>query len=77
MFWANATSLPLFARFFIGNTFKVGYLYTLFGYEVYLGEALLTLLAIGLITLLCIKSKAAAAHFMVVMALIFTVGITL
>ena len=31
MFWANATSLPLFARYFIGNTFRFGYLYTVFG----------------------------------------------
>lgn len=76
MFWANATSLPLFARFFIGDTFKVIYLYTIFGYEVYLGEAILTLIAIALVTLLCIRSKAAAAHAMVVMALVFTVGIT-
>ena len=39
MFWANATSLPLFARFFIGDTFKFGYLFSVFGYEVYLGGA--------------------------------------
>ena len=41
--WANATSIPLFARYFIGDTFKFGYLYTLFGYDVYLGEALLSI----------------------------------
>ena len=39
VFWANATSLPLFARYFLGNIFRFGRLYTLFGYEVYLGEA--------------------------------------
>ena len=50
MFWANATSLPLFARFFIGETFKTGYLFTVFGYEVYLGEALLTICAIAAVT---------------------------
>ncbi len=31
MFWANATSLPLFARYFLGDTFRFGYLYTVFG----------------------------------------------
>ena len=32
MLWANATSLPLFARYFFGNIFQYGYLYTIFGY---------------------------------------------
>ena len=40
--WANTTSLPLFARYFIGDMFRFGYLYTCFGYEVYLGEVLLS-----------------------------------
>ena len=43
MFWANATSLPLFMRYFVGDLFRFGRLFTVFGYEVYLGEALLTL----------------------------------
>ncbi len=38
IFWANATSLPLFARFFMGNLFQFGFHYQVFGYEVYLGE---------------------------------------
>ena len=77
MFWANATSLPLFARFFIGDTFKFGYLFTVFGYEVYLGEALLTLAAIAAVTGLCIRSKRVAARMMVALVGVFTVGITL
>ena len=76
IFWANATSIPLFARYFLRGIFKVGYLYTLFGYEVYLGEALLTLAAIVLIALLCAKSKKATADAMIVLVLLFTVGIT-
>ena len=31
IFWANATSIPLFARYFLNNMFGFGYLYTLFG----------------------------------------------
>ena len=38
IFWANATSIPLFARYFLQGIFKKGYLYTIFGYEVYLVE---------------------------------------
>jgi len=75
IFWANATSLPLFARYFIGDTFRFGYLFRVFGYEVYFGEALLTLVSIALVTLLCIKSKNAAAHVMVVLAIIVCAGI--
>ncbi|MBR0408991.1 MAG: amino acid permease [Clostridia bacterium] len=76
IFWANATSIPLFARYFLRGLFRFGYLYTIFGYEVYLGEALVTLAVIGLVALLCMKSKQAIAHSMVLLTLLFTVGIT-
>ena len=76
IFWANATSIPLFARYFLQGVFKVGYLYTIFGYEVYLGEALVTLAVIALVGLLCMKSKIATARCMEILALVFTVGIT-
>ena len=75
MFWANATSLPLFARYFLGDFFRFGYMYTVFGYEVFLGEVLLTMAVIILVTLLCMRSKIAAAHAMVGMVVIFSVGI--
>lgn len=76
IFWANATSIPLFARYFFRGIFRFGYLYTVFGYEVYLGEAILTLLAIIVIASLCIRSRAASDRSLEIMALIFTAGIT-
>lgn len=76
IFWANATSIPLFARYFLRGIFRFGYLYTIFGYEVYLGEALVTLAVIALIALLCMKSKKATARCMEIFVLIFTIGIT-
>ena len=76
IFWANATSIPLFARYFLHGGFQKGYLYTIFDYEVYLGEALMTLAVMFLVGLLCMKSKKATARAMEVMALIFTIGIT-
>ena len=76
MFWANATSLPLFARYFFGDILRFGYLYTIFGYDVFAGEILLTLAAIWLVTLLCVKSKTATAHVMTGMVIVFSVGIT-
>lgn len=41
IFRANATSVPLFARYFPGGIFRFGHLYTIFGYDVYIGEVLL------------------------------------
>ena len=77
MFWANATSLPLFARYFMGDMFRVGYLFTLFGYEVWFGEVLLTIIAVVIITFLCMRSRMISAQVMVVLACIFVAGITL
>ena len=77
IFWANATSIPLFARYFMQAVFKKGYLFTVFGYEVYLGEALVTLAVMWLVGLLCMKSKKATARIMVLMVLLFTIGITI
>ena len=74
--WANATSLPLFARYFFGDIFRFGKLYTIFGYDVYLGEALLTIVAIILFALLLARFKNAVSKAMIVMAILFTVGIT-
>ncbi|MBR0410481.1 MAG: amino acid permease [Eubacterium sp.] len=74
--WANMTSLPLFARFFLGNTFQVGFHYTIFGYEVWLGEALLSMCAVTLIGLLCARSSRLPERIMIVAAFIFTASFT-
>ena len=76
IFWANATSIPLFTHYFLQDIFRFGYLYTVFGYEIYLGEVLVTMLVMGLVGLLCMKSKRATAQSMVVLVIVFTVGIT-
>jgi len=76
IFWANATSIPLFARYFLRAVFKKWYLYTVFDYDVYLGEALVTLVVMWLVGLLCMKSKKATAKIIVATVLCFTIGIT-
>ena len=75
--WANATSLPLFVRYFLGGIFHFGRLYTLFGYEVYLGEALLPIAAIALTTIFLMNHKRGAARLMVVLAVAFVLGIVI
>ena len=75
--WANATSIPLFARYFIGDTFKFGYLYTLFGYDVYLGEALLSIAALLAVGACCARWKRTMAAAMSAMGVAFSLGIAL
>lgn len=77
MLWANATALPLFANYFLGDFFHFGFHYNVFGYEVYLGEALLSMVSILIIALLCAKTKKGMGIFMVILALSLTVGITI
>ena len=75
--WANATSLPLFARYFLGDVFRYGRLYTLFGYEVWLGEALLSILAILGFSLLSMKHGKLSLRLNALLALVFTLGISI
>lgn len=75
--WANITSVPLFARFFLGDTFQFGFRYRIFGYEVWLGEALLSICAILAVGFLCVNSKRLPNGIMITAALIFTVSFTI
>ena len=72
--WANITSVPLFARFFLGDMFQFGFHYRIFGYEVWLGEAILSICAMSLIALLCVKSVRLPNRIMIAAALTFAVG---
>ena len=74
--WANITSVPLFCRFFLGNTFQFGFHYNIFGYEVWFGEALLSICAVVLIGLLCMRSSGIPNRIMIIAALVFAGGFT-
>ena len=76
IFWANATAVPLYARFIFGDRFRFVYLYSFFGYEVYLGEILLTLAVMGLTALLLVNSKRLVSYLMVTLVALFSLGIT-
>ena len=75
--WANITSVPLFARFFLGNTFQFGFHYSIFGYEVWFGETLLSIAALTAVALLCSKSSKIPNKIMTAAALIFTISFTI
>ncbi|MBO4897160.1 MAG: amino acid permease [Clostridia bacterium] len=76
IFWANATAVPLFVRYIFGDVFRFGYLYTIFGYEIYAGELLLTASVIALTVFIMINSKKATANAMVFLAAVFVTGIS-
>ncbi|MBO4330784.1 MAG: APC family permease, partial [Oscillospiraceae bacterium] len=73
--WANATSLPLFGRIFLGGAFRFGRMYTLFGYDVYAGEALLSAAALLIAGLLCMRLKKFVSTVMTVLTLLFSLSI--
>lgn len=73
--WANASALPLFGRNLFGSTFQFGFHYQVLGYDVYMGEALLSLAAIVIIGLICIKGKRLAVWVQVVFALLLFLGV--
>ena len=72
--WANMTSVPLFARFFLGDAFRFGFHYRIFGYEVWAGEALLSICTLVLAGIMCAKSSRCINIVMIVAAVLFTAG---
>jgi len=75
MLWANATALPLFARYFLGEIFEFGKLYTIFGYDVYLGEVLLSVASLLFFAFFCSRFQRFIARCMIGMAALFVLGI--
>ena len=72
--WANMTSVPLFARFFLGKTFQFGFHYSIFGYEVWMGEALLSIFAVALVGFFCARSIRGVNIVMIIAAIVFAAG---
>ncbi len=75
IFCASATAIPFFARYFTGELFQFGYMYTIFGHPVYLGEVLLSAAFIMLAALLCVKQNRVVAGIAAGLACLMTVVI--
>ena len=73
--WANATALPLIFRNLFGGLFQVGFHYQIAGYDVYLGEAMLSLAALEIFGFLSIRGGKFAVRVQTLMALILLIGI--
>ena len=73
--WANATALPLIFRKFLGDAFQFGFHYTIAGFDIYLGEALLSLGALWLFGAICMYGGKLAAWVQTVSAIILFGGV--
>ena len=69
--WANATALVLLARYVAGDTFQFGFHYTMAGFDVYLGEVLLCILAIVFCGGACLFRKRFAIRLHTLLAIAF------
>jgi len=73
--WANATALVLLARYLFGNALQFGFHYTVFGFDIYLGEVLLSTFAIALCGCVCLVSKRLAIRLHTLLAIALFAGI--
>ena len=75
--WANATALVLLARFLFDDALQFGFHYTMVGFDVYLGEVLLSLAAIVLCACVCIVGKRLAIGLHTFFAFILLAGVVI
>ncbi|MBQ6297596.1 MAG: amino acid permease [Selenomonadaceae bacterium] len=73
--WANAIALPIIFRRFLGDTFQFGFHYTIAGFDVWLGEALLSLGALWIFGAICMRGGKLAAWVQTVAAIILFGGV--
>ena len=73
--WANSTALSLLVRFVFGDIFCFGFSYQIAGYTVYMGEVLLSVVALALTCAVCVLGKKLAARVQTVCAVILFGGI--
>lgn len=66
----NATALALIGRNLFPSVFQWGYLYSVEGYSIYLGEVLLAVIALVLFAVISIRGISVAGKFQTVLALL-------
>lgn len=69
--WANVSSISLFARYIFGDTFQFGFHYAIGGYDIYLGEILLSLSFLLLFGGVCLLKKKITTKINLGLVLIF------
>ena len=73
--WANATALPIIFQKLLGDTFQFGFHYTIAGFDIYFGEALLSLGALWIFGAVCMRGGKLAAWVQTIAAIILFGGV--
>ncbi len=73
--WANATAFILISRYLFGGVFQFGFHYTVAGYDVYLGEVLVTLATLLLFGVISCTKKRVIISLNTVLALVLFFGV--
>ena len=73
--WANATAIPLIFRSLFGDILRFGFHYTIAGYEIYLGEIIVSLFAELLIGFICMRGGKTVPNLQTFMALLLGIGV--
>lgn len=73
--WANASALGLISKNLFGSTFQFGFHYVVLGYDVYMGEVLLSMTAILICAFVCTFSKKISVNLQVLLAILLLAGI--
>lgn len=71
----NSTALALIGRNFLGKIFQFGYMYTILGYDIYIGEIFLALFAIVFFAILSIKGIKLAGNFQILLTGTLVTGV--
>ena len=74
--WANATALVLLARYMFGNVLQFGWHDTLAGFDVYLGEVLLSVVVMLLAGGVCLWRRRLAGRIQAAFALFMLAGVS-
>lgn len=72
--WANATALILIARYLLGPVLQFGFSYKVAGYDVYLGEIIVTICVLVLFGYLTTKRKRVVRTLNTILALVLLIG---
>lgn len=75
--WANASALGLISKYLFGRTFQFGFHYNLLGYDVYMGEILLSVTAILVCGGVCIRGKRIASVVQIIFAVMLLAGVVI
>ena len=73
--WANATALVLLVRYLFGGVLQFGWHDTLAGFDIYLGEVLLSVVVMLLAGCVCIWRRHLAGRVQAALALVMLVGV--